>query len=85
MLTSTTSSCTRPTTTCCTSPHPNQHADGYGGSPEARARFVVEVPVAVVAADGADRVGIGILPAHNVQALPVFRALAGANSSATGR
>jgi 2,4-dienoyl-CoA reductase-like NADH-dependent reductase (Old Yellow Enzyme family) len=68
MSTSTASSCTRPTATRCTNPHSNQHADGYGGLPEARARFVVEVAGAVVAAVGADRVGIGISPAHNIQA-----------------
>ncbi len=41
----------------------NQRTDGYGGSPENRARFVVEVAAAVAAAIGADRVGIRISPA----------------------
>jgi N-ethylmaleimide reductase len=48
-------------------PSANQREDIYGGSPENRARFVVEVTEAVVAAIGADRVGIRISPEHNVQ------------------
>lgn len=40
----------------------NTRTDGYGGSPEGRARFVVEVAQAVVAEVGADRVGIRISP-----------------------
>ncbi|MDU0326320.1 alkene reductase [Microbacterium sp. KSW2-21] len=49
------------------SPASNQRTDGYGGSPETRARFVIEVARAVVAEVGADRVGIRISPAHNIQ------------------
>lgn len=49
------------------SPASNQRTDGYGGSPEARARFVIEVAEAVVAEIGAGRVGIRISPAHNIQ------------------
>lgn len=41
----------------------NTRTDGYGGSPQARARFVVEVATAVAAGIGADRVGIRISPA----------------------
>ncbi len=41
----------------------NQRTDGYGGSPQARARFVVEVATAVAAAVGAGKVGIRISPA----------------------
>ena len=41
----------------------NTRTDGYGGSPENRARFVIEVAQAVVAAIGADKVGIRISPA----------------------
>jgi N-ethylmaleimide reductase len=48
-------------------PAANQRDDNYGGSPENRARFVVEVTQAVVDAIGADRVGIRISPEHNVQ------------------
>ena len=42
----------------------NRRTDGYGGSPQARARFVVEVATAVSAAIGAGRVGIRISPGH---------------------
>lgn len=48
-------------------PSANQRDDVYGGSPENRARFVLEVTRAVVDAIGADRVGIRISPEHNVQ------------------
>ena len=49
------------------SPASNQRTDEYGGSPENRARFVVEVATAVAAAIGAGKVGIRISPEHNVQ------------------
>ncbi len=49
------------------SPAANQRDDQYGGSPENRARFVIEVTEAVAAAVGAGRVGIRISPAHNIQ------------------
>jgi N-ethylmaleimide reductase len=49
------------------SPVSNQRTDGYGGSPENRARFVVEVATAVAAAIGAGKVGIRISPEHNIQ------------------
>ena len=42
----------------------NHRTDGYGGSPRARTRFVVEVVGAVVEAVGADRVGIRISPGN---------------------
>ena len=45
----------------------NTREDGYGGSPAKRARFVIEVTRAVVAAIGAQRVGIRLSPEHNVQ------------------
>lgn len=48
-------------------PSANERTDLYGGSPENRARFSIEVTKAVVDAIGADRVGIRISPAHNVQ------------------
>jgi 2,4-dienoyl-CoA reductase-like NADH-dependent reductase (Old Yellow Enzyme family) len=48
-------------------PSANERTDEYGGSSENRARFSVEVTQAVVDAIGADRVGIRISPAHNVQ------------------
>jgi len=40
----------------------NQRTDEYGGSPENRARFVIETVQAVVAAVGGERVGIRISP-----------------------
>ncbi|GHG48765.1 alkene reductase [Flavimobilis marinus] len=49
------------------SPAANVREDGYGGSPENRARLVVEVVTAVARAIGADRVGLRISPAHNIQ------------------
>ncbi|GAA0978076.1 N-ethylmaleimide reductase [Nocardioides aquaticus] len=48
-------------------PSSNTRTDGYGGSPEARARLTVEVTRAVAEAIGADKVGIRISPAHNIQ------------------
>ena len=44
------------------SPGTNDRTDEYGGSPENRARFVVEVVRAVAARIGADRVGLRISP-----------------------
>jgi N-ethylmaleimide reductase len=49
------------------SPASNQRTDVYGGSPENRARFVVEVATSVAAAIGAGKVGIRISPEHNIQ------------------
>jgi N-ethylmaleimide reductase len=49
------------------SPNTNVRTDSYGGSPENRARFVIETANAVVAALGANRVGIRLSPEHNVQ------------------
>ena len=40
----------------------NQRTDGYGGSPQNRIRFVLEVATAVTEAIGADRVGIRLSP-----------------------
>ncbi|MEO9323119.1 alkene reductase [Nocardioides sp. C4-1] len=48
-------------------PGANQRTDEYGGSPENRARFGIEVTHAVAAAIGAERVGIRVSPAHNIQ------------------
>jgi len=49
------------------SPASNQRTDEYGGSPENRARFAVEVVTAVSEAIGAGRVGLRISPEHNIQ------------------
>jgi N-ethylmaleimide reductase len=43
-------------------PHSNQRTDSYGGSVENRARFVLEVVDATVAAIGKERVGIRFSP-----------------------
>ncbi len=45
----------------------NIRTDGYGGSPEAHARLAIEVTRAVAEAIGADKVGIRISPAHDIQ------------------
>jgi N-ethylmaleimide reductase len=49
------------------SPASNVREDVYGGSPENRARFGIEVLTAVAAEVGADRVGLRISPMHNIQ------------------
>ncbi|MGV8852455.1 MAG: alkene reductase, partial [Rhodoglobus sp.] len=49
------------------SPASNQREGLYGGSPENRARFVIEVATAVAEAIGAGRVGLRISPKHNIQ------------------
>lgn len=46
------------------SPNSNERSDEYGGSPQGRARFVVEVVSAVAQAIGAERVGVRISPGH---------------------
>jgi N-ethylmaleimide reductase len=51
------------------SPNTNQRTDAYGGSPENRARAVIEVVTAIVAEVGAGRVGIRISPMHHVQGM----------------
>jgi N-ethylmaleimide reductase len=43
----------------------NLRTDQYGGSAENRARFLVEVTTAVVAAVGAERVGVRLSPANS--------------------
>ncbi len=48
-------------------PSSNQRTDAYGGSPENRARLTIEITKAVAEAIGADRVGIRVSPAHNIQ------------------
>lgn len=49
------------------SPVSNVRDDRYGGSPENRARFAVEVTAAVAAAIGGERTGIRLSPQHNIQ------------------
>lgn len=48
-------------------PSSNRRTDAWGGSPEARARLVVEVATAVAAEIGAGRVGLRISPEHDIQ------------------
>lgn len=48
-------------------PTSNTRTDTYGGSPENRIRFVVEVVRAVAAEVGADRVGLRISPTRDIQ------------------
>ncbi|MDO5735468.1 MAG: alkene reductase [Propionibacteriaceae bacterium] len=49
------------------SPASNHREGEYGGSPENRARLTIETVKAVADAIGAERVGIRISPAHNIQ------------------
>jgi N-ethylmaleimide reductase len=49
------------------SPVSNVREDEYGGSPENRVRFVLEVTRAIREAIGAARTGIRISPSHNIQ------------------
>ncbi|MBK8725420.1 MAG: alkene reductase [Holophagaceae bacterium] len=53
-------------------PATNLRTDGYGGSLEARARFVVEVAAAVAQAIGADRVGIRVSPFGAFNDMPAY-------------
>ena len=48
-------------------PSSNTRDDAWGGSPQARARFGVEVVRRVAEAIGAERTGLRISPAHNIQ------------------
>ena len=48
-------------------PSSNVRDDGYGGSPENRARLVADVVTAVADAIGAGRVGLRISPEHGIQ------------------
>jgi 2,4-dienoyl-CoA reductase-like NADH-dependent reductase (Old Yellow Enzyme family) len=48
-------------------PTSNLRTDGYGGTPQNRARFAIEVVQAVADAIGPERVGIRISPVHNIQ------------------
>jgi len=51
-------------------PHSNRRTDGYGGSVEKRARFVLEVVDACAAAIGRDRIGIRLSPFNTFNDLP---------------
>jgi N-ethylmaleimide reductase len=47
-------------------PNTNQRTDAWGGTPENRIRFTVEVAKAVASAIGADRTGIHLSPANGL-------------------
>jgi N-ethylmaleimide reductase len=51
-------------------PHTNRRTDAYGGSSEARTRFVLEVASATADAIGADRVAIRLSPFSTFNDLP---------------
>ncbi|SEE41813.1 2,4-dienoyl-CoA reductase [Arthrobacter alpinus] len=48
-------------------PSANQRSDAFGGSPENRARFVIDTVKAVAEAIGADKTWLRVSPEHNVQ------------------
>ena len=48
---------------------PNQRTDGYGGSLDNRARFLMEVLTAVTAAVGADKVGLRLSPLNSYNSM----------------
>ncbi|QHE72402.1 alkene reductase [Rhodococcus sp. WAY2] len=50
-------------------PTVNVRDDEFGGSPERRARFVVQVVTAVADAVGADRVGLRLSPGHQLNGM----------------
>ena len=53
-------------------PNSNQRTDAYGGSVENRARFVLEVAKAVIAAIGKDKVGIRLSPYGAFNDMPPY-------------
>jgi N-ethylmaleimide reductase len=55
-------------------PSANHRTGAYGGTPENRARLVIEVARAVASAIGADRTGLRISPEHNIQSIQDTRA-----------
>ena len=53
-------------------PNTNQRTDGYGGPIEKRARFVLEVAKATIAAIGKDKVGIRLSPFGVFNDMPLY-------------
>jgi len=53
-------------------PNPNHRTDGYGGPIEKRARFVLEVAEATIAAIGKDKVGIRLSPFGVFNDMPLY-------------
>lgn len=56
-------------------PNTNQRTDGYGGSIENRARFVLETAEAVMDAVGKDKVGIRLSPFGVFNDMPLYDAM----------
>lgn len=56
-------------------PSANQRTDAYGGNIENRARFVLEVASAVIAAIGKERVGIRLSPYGVFNDMPLYDAI----------
>ncbi|MEW5756248.1 MAG: alkene reductase [Pseudomonadota bacterium] len=56
-------------------PNSNQRRDGYGGAIEQRARFVLEVAEAAIAAIGRERVGIRLSPYGVFNDMPLYDAM----------
>jgi N-ethylmaleimide reductase len=56
-------------------PNSNQRTDGYGGSIEKRARFVLEVAEAAIGAIGKDKVGIRLSPYGVFNDMPLYAAM----------
>ncbi len=56
-------------------PNTNRRTDGYGGSVENRARFVMEVTDVVTGAIGKDRVGIRLSPFGVFNDMPLYDAM----------
>ncbi len=57
-------------------PNTNQRMDAYGGGIENRARFVLEVAEATIAAIGKDKVGIRLSPFGVFNDMPLYDAMA---------
>ena len=53
-------------------PNSNRRSDGYGGTIEGRARFVLEVADAVINAIGKEKVGIRISPLSDFNDVPLY-------------
>lgn len=66
-------------------PNSNQRHDRYGGSIEQRARFVIEVAEAAIAAIGKDRVGIRLSPFGVFNDMPLYDAMAADYAWLAGR
>ncbi|OGI37486.1 MAG: alkene reductase [Candidatus Muproteobacteria bacterium RBG_16_62_13] len=66
-------------------PNSNRREDRYGGSIENRARFVIEVAEAAIAAVGKDRVGIRLSPFGVFNDMPLYDVMAADYAWLAGR